>query len=181
MSALQMIGTLLAIPLGIGSAYSMYRANFSAETTCQSLRANIVSMLDKSVDARTRHMLVRRDVDRLRAELRQRRSRRHGGVQGAARRPTQGQPARRAEAKPAVSEKPKEVARKVEPPSRRAMPRQGCRRAEAWQREALVRRGLACRGAWRADAARCRAGDATGRRHGGQQADAQRRRRAAGW
>jgi hypothetical protein len=62
MSAVQMIGTLLAIPVGIGSGYSIYRANFSVETTCQSLRANIVSMLDKSVDARTRHMLVRRDV-----------------------------------------------------------------------------------------------------------------------
>ena len=62
-SALQMIGTLLAIPVGIGSGYSIYRANFSAETTCQRLRGNIVSMLDKSVDARTRHMLVRRDVE----------------------------------------------------------------------------------------------------------------------
>ena len=62
MSALQMIGTLLAIPLGLGSAYTMYRANFSVEASCQSLRANIVSMLDKSVDARTRHMLVHRDV-----------------------------------------------------------------------------------------------------------------------
>jgi hypothetical protein len=62
LGALQMIGTLLAIPLGIGSAYTMYRANFSVESTCQNLRANIVSMLDKSVDASTRHMLVRKDV-----------------------------------------------------------------------------------------------------------------------
>lgn len=63
MSVLQIVGTLLAIPVGIGSAYTMYRANFSVETTCQSLRANIVAMLDKSVDASTRHMLVRRDVE----------------------------------------------------------------------------------------------------------------------
>ena len=63
MSAVQIVGTLLAIPVGLGSAYSMYRANFSVETTCQSLRANIVSMLDKSVDASARHMLVRRDVE----------------------------------------------------------------------------------------------------------------------
>jgi hypothetical protein len=63
MSVLQIVGTLLAIPVGIGSAYSMYRANFSVETTCQSLRVNIVAMLDKSVDASTRHMLVRRDVE----------------------------------------------------------------------------------------------------------------------
>jgi hypothetical protein len=63
MSALQMFGTLLAVPLGIGSAYTMYRANFSPETTCQSLRASIVLMLDKNVDAHTRHMLARHDVE----------------------------------------------------------------------------------------------------------------------
>jgi hypothetical protein len=61
---LQVIGSLLAIPVGLASAYSIYRANFSAETSCQSLRANIVSMIDKSVDARTRHMLVRHDVEK---------------------------------------------------------------------------------------------------------------------
>jgi hypothetical protein len=63
MGAVQIIGTLLAIPVGIGSAITMYRANFSIETTCQSLRGNIVAMLDKSVDATARHMLVRRDVE----------------------------------------------------------------------------------------------------------------------
>lgn len=63
MGAVQIIGTLLAIPVGIGSAITMYRANFSVETTCQSLRGNIVAMLDKSVDATARHMLVRRDVE----------------------------------------------------------------------------------------------------------------------
>jgi hypothetical protein len=62
-TALQMIGALLAIPVGIGSAYSMYQANFSPEATCKSLRVNIVRMLDKNVDAGTRHMLVRRDVE----------------------------------------------------------------------------------------------------------------------
>jgi hypothetical protein len=62
MSVLQIAGTLLALPVGIGSAYSIYRANFSVETTCQSLRANIVAMLDKSVDAAARRMLIRRDV-----------------------------------------------------------------------------------------------------------------------
>jgi hypothetical protein len=63
MSVLQIVGTLLAIPVGLGSAYTMYRANFSIETNCQNLRANIVAMLDKSVDASTRHMLARRDVE----------------------------------------------------------------------------------------------------------------------
>src|SRR6202051_1785316 len=63
MSALQIVGTVLAIPVGLGSAYSMYRANFSVETTCQSLRGNIVAMLDRDVGASARHMLVRRDVE----------------------------------------------------------------------------------------------------------------------
>ena len=63
-SMLQVVGSLLAIPVGLASGYSIYHANFSDETTCQSLRANIVSMIDKSVDAGTRRMLVSRDVER---------------------------------------------------------------------------------------------------------------------
>ncbi len=58
----QLFGSLLAVPVGLGSAYSLYRANFSTDTTCQSLRASIVSMLDKNVDVSTRRVLVRRDV-----------------------------------------------------------------------------------------------------------------------
>jgi hypothetical protein len=63
-SMLQVVGSLLAIPVGLASGYSIYRANFSVDTTCQGLRANIVSMIDKSVDAGTRRMLVRRDVEK---------------------------------------------------------------------------------------------------------------------
>jgi len=64
MTALQMLGTLLGIPLALASGYTMYRVNFSPEASCQTLRSTIVSMLDKSVDARTRHMLVRKDVEK---------------------------------------------------------------------------------------------------------------------
>lgn len=63
LNVLQLLGALIAVPVGIGSAYSMYQANFSAEATCKSLRVNIVRMLDKNADAGTRHMLVRRDVE----------------------------------------------------------------------------------------------------------------------
>jgi hypothetical protein len=63
-TVLQIVGSLLAIPVGLASAYSIYRANFSVETTCERLRANIISMIDKSVDAGTRRILVRRDVER---------------------------------------------------------------------------------------------------------------------
>lgn len=62
-SFLQVLGTVLALPVGIGSAYTMYKSNFTAEASCQSLRANIIQILDKSVDASARHMLVRRDVE----------------------------------------------------------------------------------------------------------------------
>lgn len=61
-TALQVIGSLLAIPVGLASGYSIYHANFSTEARCQGLRANIVSMLDKSADASTLRTLVRRDV-----------------------------------------------------------------------------------------------------------------------
>jgi len=62
-SAMQIAGSVLAIPVGLGSAYSVYHANFSVETTCQTLRANIISMIDKKIDATARRMLVRHDVE----------------------------------------------------------------------------------------------------------------------
>ena len=62
-SMLQVVGSLLAIPVGLASAYSVYRANFSVETTCQSLRADILTMIDKRVDASTRRILARRDIE----------------------------------------------------------------------------------------------------------------------
>jgi hypothetical protein len=61
-STLQIVGTVLGVPLGLASGYSIYRANFSVEISCQSLRGNIVALLDRSVDAATRRILVRRDV-----------------------------------------------------------------------------------------------------------------------
>ena len=62
MTLLQLAGSLLAIPIGLASGYSIYRANFSPDATCQTLRANILATLDKGVDAATRRILVRRDV-----------------------------------------------------------------------------------------------------------------------
>jgi hypothetical protein len=62
MSALQIVGTLVGIPVGLASVYSIYQSNFTVEARCATLRGNIVSMLDKSADASTLRMLVRRDV-----------------------------------------------------------------------------------------------------------------------
>jgi hypothetical protein len=59
---LQLAGSFLAIPVALGSAYSVYQANFSPDTQCQQLRASIIAMIDKKIDAATRRMLVRRDV-----------------------------------------------------------------------------------------------------------------------
>lgn len=61
-TVMQLLGSLVAVPVGLASVYSLYHATFSVEASCRSLRAGIVAMLDKSVDAGTRRMLVRRDV-----------------------------------------------------------------------------------------------------------------------
>jgi hypothetical protein len=64
MGALQLIGTVLGIPVGLASAYSIYHANFSVDVSCQNLRVNIVSIIDKQIDPTARRMLVRRDVEK---------------------------------------------------------------------------------------------------------------------
>lgn len=63
LAIVQMLGALIAVPAGLGSAYTMYKTNYSPEATCQSLRAGIVAMFDRNVDAGTRRALVRRDVE----------------------------------------------------------------------------------------------------------------------
>jgi hypothetical protein len=49
MFLLQLAGSMLAIPVGLASAYSIYHANFAPETTCQNLRANIVAMIKSTI------------------------------------------------------------------------------------------------------------------------------------
>jgi hypothetical protein len=60
--SMQLVGSFIGIPLALLGGYSTYHSNFSTEAKCQSLRANIVSMLDKKADASTIRMLVQRDV-----------------------------------------------------------------------------------------------------------------------
>jgi hypothetical protein len=60
--AVQLVGSLVGIPLALIGGYSTYHATFSPEGKCQALRANIVSMLDKKTDATTLRLLVQRDV-----------------------------------------------------------------------------------------------------------------------
>jgi hypothetical protein len=61
-SALQIVGTLIGIPVGLATIYSVYHSSFTVEARCETLRANIVGLLDKSADASTLRMLVKRDV-----------------------------------------------------------------------------------------------------------------------
>ena len=61
-SGVQLVGSLVGIPLALIGGYSTYHASFSPEGKCQALRANIVSMLDKKADATTLRLLVQRDV-----------------------------------------------------------------------------------------------------------------------
>jgi hypothetical protein len=62
-NVIQLVGALVAVPVGLGSAYSLYRTNFVPESACEGLRASIVAMLDKNVDAGARRVLMRRDVE----------------------------------------------------------------------------------------------------------------------
>jgi hypothetical protein len=61
-SGIQLVGSLVGIPLALIGGYSTYHATFSPEGRCQALRANIVSMLDKKTDATTLRLLVQKDV-----------------------------------------------------------------------------------------------------------------------
>ena len=59
---MQLVGSIIGVPLALIGGYSTYHTTFSAEAKCQSLRGSIVAMLDKQADATTLRMLVQRDV-----------------------------------------------------------------------------------------------------------------------
>lgn len=60
--AVQLVGSIIGIPLALIGGYSTYHVTFSPEAKCQSLRAGIITMLDKKADATTLRLLVQRDV-----------------------------------------------------------------------------------------------------------------------
>ena len=59
---MQLVGSIIGVPLALIGGYSTYHTTFSPEAKCQSLRGSIVSMLDRQADATTLRMLVQRDV-----------------------------------------------------------------------------------------------------------------------
>jgi hypothetical protein len=50
------------MPAGAVGLYTTYRANFSSEVTCRTLRSSILSALETDVDANVKQALVRKDV-----------------------------------------------------------------------------------------------------------------------
>jgi hypothetical protein len=61
-TGMQLVGSIIGVPLALIGGYSTYHTTFSPEARCQALRGNIVAMLDKQADATTLRMLVQRDV-----------------------------------------------------------------------------------------------------------------------
>lgn len=61
-SGVQLIGSLVGIPLALIGGYSTYHVTFSPEGKCQALRSSIVSMLDKKTDPTTLRLLIQKDV-----------------------------------------------------------------------------------------------------------------------
>lgn len=61
-AALQLGGTLLALPAGIIGIYSTYQSSFSTEASCRTLRTAILSTLDKNIEAPAKRALVHKDL-----------------------------------------------------------------------------------------------------------------------
>ena len=60
--AFNVCGALLGVPAGAVGLYSAYQTNFSTEVACRDLRGSILLALEKNVDARTKHILVAKDL-----------------------------------------------------------------------------------------------------------------------
>jgi len=61
-TALQLVGAALGIPAAAAGAYSAYQNYFSSEVTCQTLRTNILSTLERRIAADAKRTLLRKDM-----------------------------------------------------------------------------------------------------------------------
>jgi hypothetical protein len=61
-TTLNVCGILLAVPASAAGLYTTYRANFSSEVTCRTLRSSILRALETDLPFAARHALVRKDV-----------------------------------------------------------------------------------------------------------------------
>jgi hypothetical protein len=59
---LQVIGAALAIPAAAAGTYKAYQNYFSTDETCQKLRINIISVMERNVAPETKRSLLRKDV-----------------------------------------------------------------------------------------------------------------------
>ena len=60
--ALQFAGAVLTLPAGVVGLYSAYQTQFSTEASCRALRAAILPVLDKPIDASAKRALVHKDL-----------------------------------------------------------------------------------------------------------------------
>jgi hypothetical protein len=61
-TAFQLIGAALGIPAAAAGTYSAYQNYFSSEVTCQTLRANILSTMQRRIAADAKRTLLRKDM-----------------------------------------------------------------------------------------------------------------------
>ena len=61
-TAFQLIGAALGIPAAAAGTYSAYQNYFSSEVTCQTLRANILSTMERRIAADAKRTLLRKDM-----------------------------------------------------------------------------------------------------------------------
>ena len=61
-TTLQFLGAALGIPAAAAGSYTAYQNYFSSDATCQRLRTNIVTIMERRVSAETKWTLLRKDV-----------------------------------------------------------------------------------------------------------------------
>jgi len=61
-TTLQFLGAALGIPAAAAGSYTAYQNYFSSDATCQRLRTNIVTIMERRVSAETKRTLLRKDV-----------------------------------------------------------------------------------------------------------------------
>jgi hypothetical protein len=59
---LQICGAALGIPAAAAGSYTAYKTFFSPEATCQSLRTNILAIMERRIAPDAKHTLLRKDV-----------------------------------------------------------------------------------------------------------------------
>src|SRR5439155_19675828 len=62
---LQITGAALGVPAAAAGTFAAYQSYFSTDVTCQKLRNDIVSIMEKKVAPETKRSLLKKDVTEL--------------------------------------------------------------------------------------------------------------------